>query len=230
MNIRKTLHVAKRRVQSFIFFFTYRAQVITSCFLFYLIKVGWVGKKINKINIGSGMISLPEYCNLDIYTQADLIIDLERKLLPFKDNSIDVAVCISTINYFTRKRGEEIIKDTFRVLKPGGIARFGVQDLKLIVTKYINNDREFFFQKLPDGRERFTGATIADKINSWFYGYACGKNRGGKYFYDYETLALLFKEAGFSKIENKKYQESAIPNITAIDNRPEQMFFLEAVK
>jgi predicted SAM-dependent methyltransferase len=230
MKIRKILHIAKRKMKDLVFLFQHKINLIKSVFLFFFIKAGWAGGKINKINIGSGTISVAGYCNIDIYAKADLIIDLGKRLLPFKNNSIDTAVCISTINYFTRKRGEKIIRETFRVLKPGGIARFATQDLKLIATKYLNNDREFFFQKLPDGRERFTGVTMADKINSWFYGYACGKNRGGKYFYDYETLALLFKEAGFSKIENKKYLESAIPDISEIDNRPEQMFFLEALK
>jgi predicted SAM-dependent methyltransferase len=230
MNIRKTLHIAKRRVQSFIFFFSYQAKIIKSDFKFLLIKFGLSQKKFNKINLGSGSLLIKDYCNIDIYFKSDLIVDLEKKLLPFQDNSIDTAICISAINYFTRQRGEEIIKETFRVLKPGGIARFATQDLKLIAEKYLNNDREFFFQKLADGRERFVGATIGDKFNSWFYGYAVAKNKGCKYFYDFETLALIFKEAGFSKIENKKYQESAIPDIAAIDNRPEQMFFLEAVK
>ena len=107
--------------------------------------------------------------------------------------------------------------------------RFGVQDLEIIAKKYLDKDTDFFFQKLPDGRDRFVGATIADKVNAWFYGFEINGNPC-QYVYDYESLSLLFKEAGFSTVERKQYMESRIAEIKLIDNRPEQMFFLEAIK
>lgn len=183
-----------------------------------------------KINLCGGSLIIEKYYNVDIGPWSDLILDLGKKPIPFKDNSAEIVLCISAINYFTRKKGAEIIKDVYRVLKSGGIARFAVQDLLEISKKYVNRDENFFFQKLPNGAERFKGVTMADKINSWFYGYKTIGGKTCKYFYDFETLALLFKEAGFSKIERKKYRESLIPEIDKIDNRPDQMFFLEAIK
>jgi len=197
---------------------------------YYLVKANLYIIKEKKINLCSGPILLKDYCNIDIYWGADLIIDLEKKLLPFNNNSIDTVVCISAINYFTKDRGEKIINEVFRVLQPGGVARFSTQDLELIASKYVNKDTDFFFQKLPNGKGRFIGETMGDKFNSWFYGYAVAKGKGCKYFYDFETLAIIFKKAGFSKIENKKYLDSKIENIEKIDNRPDQMFFLEAKK
>ncbi len=186
--------------------------------------------RFRKINLCSGSRKLKGYCNIDVSPGADLVIDLEKKLLPFPDDSLDVVVCISAINYFTRERGQEIINDVFRVLRRGGIARFATQDLRLIAKKYLERDAKFFFQKLACGRERFEGTTMADKFNAWFYGYRTSAGKHCKYFYDYETLALLFRNAGFRVVEEKKYHESRIPKIKDIDNRPEQMFFLEAVK
>lgn len=199
---------------------------------YFLVKYNLFGfeKKWTKINIGSGSIKIDGYCNLDIDTNADICLDLEKTLLPFQSKSIETAVCISVINYFSRERAQEIINDTYRILKRNGVARFATQDLRSIVKKYINNDKEFFFQKLPNGKQRFHGKTMADKINSWFYGYKTTGGKLCKYFYDYETLELMFKEAGFKKIQNKKYMESVITEIKFIDNRQEQMFFLEAIK
>jgi hypothetical protein len=57
------------------------------------------------------------------------------------------------------------------VFYAGGVARFASQDLEWIARRYIEKDREFFFQKLPNGKERFDGKTMGDKFNSWFYGY-----------------------------------------------------------
>ena len=51
-----------------------------------------------------------------------------------------------------------------------------------------------------------------------------------RYFYDYDSLAYLFKEAGFPIVEQKQFRESRLKDIELIDNRPDQMLFLEAVK
>src|SRR6185436_2705818 len=146
-------------------------------------------KTWHKVNLCGGSLHIDGYCNVDLHHSADIRIDLEKKLLPFADNSIEALVCISAINYFSRDRGAEIIRDVYRVLAPGGVARFAAQDLHAIMEKYINNDRDFFFQKLPNGKERFHGVTMADKINSWFYGYQTTGGKACKYFYDFETLA-----------------------------------------
>jgi hypothetical protein len=121
------------------------------------------------------------------------------------------------------------VNEAYRVLKAGGIARFGVQDMESIARRYVERDEQFFFQTLPNGQERFEGATLGDKFAAWFYGYAI-KGVPCQYFYDYESLAHLFKVAGFSVIEKRAFQDSRLESIQMIDNRPDQMFFLEAVK
>ncbi|HBW46404.1 TPA: hypothetical protein DEF17_00530 [bacterium] len=183
-----------------------------------------------KVNLMSGGISIDGYWSVDILPSSDVVIDLEKELLPFSDNSMEIVVCISAINYFTRLRAEEIIKDVHRILVSGGIARFGTQDMRIIAKYYLGNDRNFFFQKLENGKERFHGKTMCDKINSWFYGYETYGGKSGKYMYDFETLKDIFKTAGFKIIEERKFRDSRIKEINEIDNRPEQMFFLEAIK
>jgi SAM-dependent methyltransferase len=184
---------------------------------------------VKNINLCCGSQKIPGYIGIDIAINSDLRMNLESGKLPFKNNSLDSVICISAINYFTRSRGKEIINEVFRILKAGGIARFAVQDLEKIAQRYIEKDIDFFFQKLPNGQERFEGPTLGDKFAAWFYGYISG-GAPCKYFYDYESLSYLFQAVGFSKIEKKAYQESRLENIKLIDNRPDQMFFLEAVK
>jgi SAM-dependent methyltransferase len=195
------------------------------------ILIKYLGRRpeVTKINLCGGDIHIPGYLSVDLVLSSDLILDLSKRNLPFKSNSIDIVVCISAINYFTRERGRQIIKETYRVLHNGGIARFAVQDLRSLAQRYVDNDLIFYFQKLADNTERFTGPTIGDKFASWLYGYATA---GGpcRYFYDFDSLAYLFREAGFTTVENKNYLDSRISEINKIDNRPDQMFFLEAVK
>ncbi len=184
---------------------------------------------VRKVNLCCGIQKVPGYLGVDFNRGADLIIDLNRHDLPFDSNSLEAVACISAINYFTRSRAQEIINEVYRVLKPGGITRFATQDLENIAKRYVEKDITFFFQKLPNGQERFEGRTLGEKFAAWFYGYEI-KGISCKYFYDYESLADLFKNAGFSIIDKKAYLESNLEHIELIDNRPEQMFFLEAVK
>jgi len=182
-----------------------------------------------RVNLGSGKHPAPGYLNIDIDAGADLCLNLMTTNLPLADSSADVVVCMSAINYFTRERAAELVAEVHRVLKPGGIVRFGVQDMEKLARLYVNRDETFFMQKLPDGRDRFDGPTMGDKFAAWFYGYAAGGSPC-RYFYDFESLAWLFRRAGFSRVERKDYQASAIAEVKELDNRPEQMFFLEAVK
>ena len=65
---------------------------------------------------------------------------------------------------------------------------------------------------------------------AWFYGYKTAKHKVCQYVYDYETLADLFYVAGFRVVKQMAYGESSLPDVHLIDNRPDQMFFLEAIK
>jgi predicted SAM-dependent methyltransferase len=181
------------------------------------------------VNLGSGSARVAGFCAVDIAGPVDLLVDLSRHGIPFPDASLEAVVCMSAINYFARSRAAELIAETHRVLRDGGVARFGSQDMKSLARRYVENDEGFFFQTLDDGRQRFPGPTVGDKFAAWFYGH---ETAGGpcRYFYDFESLAYLFTEAGFSVVERREYGDSRLPEAELLDNRPEQMFFLEALK
>jgi SAM-dependent methyltransferase len=184
---------------------------------------------IRKVNLCCGQQRVDGYFGIDMIEGADLRLDLSRVDLPFLESSLSVIVCMSAINYFTRVRAQQLVREIHRVLQQGGVCRVGVQDLKSLAERYVRGDQEFFFQKLIDGRERFEGPTIGDKFAAWLYGYSVGMSRC-EYFYDFDSLAYLFRETGFSTIERKDFRESRIAEVEQLDNRADQMFFLEATK
>lgn len=190
---------------------------------------GLADKGIRKLNLACGNQKVPGFFGIDLVDGADLRLDLAHMDLPFPDASLEAVVCMSAINYFTRARARQLVREMHRVLRAGGVCRVGVQDMKSLAERYVRGDREFFFQKLADGRDRFEGPTLGDKFAAWFYGYAVGAHRC-EYFYDFESLAHLFREAGFSVIERKAFRESRIAEVDLLDNRADQMFFLEAIK
>lgn len=198
-------------------------------FLFIYYRFIFKNKKNLKINIGAGNQKIAGYLSCDVLKGSDLRLDLSKSKLPFDFASVEVIICTSAINYITYKESELLVKEMLRVLRPGGIARIGVQDLDLLVQYYHESNTEFFNQKNSDGSDRFPGDVIADKFNNWFTGfysngYSC------KYVYNFESLKNIFIKNGFAQVERKNYLESCLEEIAEIDNRADQMFFLEAVK
>lgn len=185
--------------------------------------------QVRRVNLCCGTQTVPGYWGIDLDERADLIMDLAKSDLPFPTSSLDSVICTSAINYFTRARAAELIREVYRVLRPGGQTRFSVQDLESLAKRYLEKDKEFFYQRLPNNTERFPGPTLADKFVSWFYDHPTA---GGpcRYMYDFESLSFLFHEAGFTRVVRRDYLESRLRHIDLIDNRRDQMFFLEGVK
>jgi SAM-dependent methyltransferase len=72
------------------------------------------------VNIGSGNTLLTDgIINLDLveYKNVNIVSDINR--LPFHDNSIDILVNIAVLEHVPNPEG--VVKDIFRVMKPGGI-------------------------------------------------------------------------------------------------------------
>jgi len=166
-----------------------------------------------KLNLCSGGVKIPDYTNIDLH-RADYNIDLEKKRLTKYFKQVDVIVCMSAINYFTKERAQIIINDCYTILKEGGIIRFGTQDLAKLCRGYLWSD--------------FT----IEQMNAWFGAtddyVASGKSC--KYVYDFFTLAKMFENAGFRNIVECNYRQSPLKDIELIDNRENQMFYLECVK
>ena len=55
---------------------------------------------ITRINLCCGLQKIPGYYGIDFIREADLYLDLSKNDLPFRENAIDVVICMSAINYF----------------------------------------------------------------------------------------------------------------------------------
>lgn len=69
---------------------------------------------------------------------------------PWADGSIDVVYSSHTVEHMTRAQGQQFLSECVRVLKPGGILRIVVPDLRAIVDRYVAGDlkSEFFLDDL----------------------------------------------------------------------------------
>jgi len=171
-----------------------------------------------KLNLCSGYDKLVGYINLDKVFGYDLVREL-----PFETNSVEIVSVSHGLNYFSYTECESLVSEIYRVLKPTGVVRASLPDLRRWAKYYLDNDIDFLFQKY-NGKDRFIGTTAGDKFIGQVYHY------GAKYFFDFDSLKVIFSKAGFTTIENRPYLDSRIEEVKLLDTRPELSFYIEAVK
>jgi len=90
------------------------------------------------LNVGCGAHYHSGWCNIDLVSNAPEVIKYDiRSGLPFRDNSFDAAYHSHVLEHLTPEQGEALIKECYRVLKPGGILRIVVPDLEQISRIYL---------------------------------------------------------------------------------------------
>jgi ubiquinone/menaquinone biosynthesis C-methylase UbiE len=76
-----------------------------------------------KLNIGSGYKKVDGFINIDCIQTGvtDIVMDIEKEILPFEDNSVDEILCYEVLEHL-----ENLIfmmNEMWRVLKPTGILK-----------------------------------------------------------------------------------------------------------
>jgi SAM-dependent methyltransferase len=130
---------------------------------------------------------------------------------PFPDASVDYLYSSHVLEHFYRDRAEQILRDAYRVLKPGSRLRICVPDLHRAFALYAQGSKE----------EALSYFFVNSRARSLFQ---------HQYLYDYDLLSSLLKEVGFTSVERCAYRKGLVPDISALDNRPDETLYVEAVK
>lgn len=131
--------------------------------------------------------------------------------VPFEDESVDFVFSSHMLEHLFLDDARRLVSDIFRVLKPGGLVRIGVPDLAVALDLYRRGDKEqalgFFFTPSRSG--------LFDRHH---------------YLYDFDLLRDLLASVGFVEIERRQYRTGRLPDVSVLDNRPEETLFVEAGK
>lgn len=214
--------------------------------------------RFTKLNLGASIEELqPEWLGISLWEGNEKFINIDNlqkytptngyafyydltQPLPFEDNSIEVIFSSHFIEHIHLIEAQQLIKESYRVLKPGGIIRFITPDMDIWVDKLYNTD-EVFFKKYQQIITKHFGewhefsklTTPLQMLNCMLFAW------GHKWMWDFKTLKEEFNKVGFQKIEKKNYLESNIPDINNIENclppklianRNMESLFIEAQK
>jgi SAM-dependent methyltransferase len=91
------------------------------------------------LNVGCGQTFHPEWINVDVVPAAPGVrrVDLAHGL-PFADRSIDACYCSHVLEHLRPEAAARALAEMFRVLRPGGVVRLVVPDLRRIAEQYLS--------------------------------------------------------------------------------------------
>lgn len=163
-----------------------------------------------KLHLASGPNLKQGWINIDLFARrADLRLDL-REPFPFADSSVAV---IFSEHFFEHLEypGEvgHLLRESLRVLQPGGLFSVGVPDTEPLLRAYGEGDQTTFRTYL----QRWHPAWCDTHMHQLNYHFRQGREH--KYAYDFETLSRILETAGYGCIARRVFD----PNLDSAPRR-----------
>jgi SAM-dependent methyltransferase len=156
----------------------------------------------------------------------DIVVHDLRKRLPFRDCSMDAVYASHVLEHLHYVDGRMLLADVFRVLRPEGVVRLVVPDLRAILREYMG-ERPF-----GELKPEHAAMSKADRVNARLMCHQRARPRGSVIYrlyttkknfhthfwmYDAESLSLLMCEVGFVHVAERAFRDSRIQNIAGIE-------------
>jgi SAM-dependent methyltransferase len=144
------------------------------------------------LHLGSGPKYLPGFLNIDgnPFNKIDLWLDLRRGL-PFPSNCADSIYSTHVFEHFYPNELEALLRECFRVLKPGGGIRLIVPNLASAITAYKQNRKAWF----PDAFPRHFDS-LGGRFSNFVF--CDGQHRTA---FDLSYMEEVLQSAGFRDVE-----------------------------
>ena len=170
-----------------------------------------------KLNLGSGRSHIDGWINVDV-PPADVEMHLSWGL-PFSDEAVRCCYLSHVLEHFYRQEAVELLREAYRVLQGGGVARIVVPDIEKCMQAYVRHDQGYFEtrRKLWSVSSKSAATPLEMVLKNAGAAVKPGSLWGHKHGYDFETLSQVLQEAGFTYIERSDYMTSAYEDLRLDD-------------
>lgn len=174
-----------------------------------------------RLHIGCGGAPRDGWLNLDrrVDPRVQICADLMTGI-PLPDGDVDYAVAVHVLQEIPFHQLVPVLREIRRVLRPAGagVLRLALPDLLKGVDACRRGDRAYF--EVPDEDAASLGAKLCTQV--MWYGHS-------RCVFTPDFAEELLRRAGFAKAAPCEYHRTASPyaDITALDDRPKETFFIE---
>lgn len=188
------------------------------------IRVDRDGKKVNLgcgSNIKYGWINIDRNINTEFGNNGTLVLSHDfLNGLPFADESVDTIYACHLFQKHNTDVGFSIIKECFRVLKPGGVLRVSVPDTGAMIRAYYESN-DAYFDKLKSKFPEFLPNDLIMAPIDFITRNAMGWNHEN--IYDSTKMVKMLTGAGFGTVRETEHDLQIDPG----DERMAFAFFVE---
>jgi predicted SAM-dependent methyltransferase len=170
-----------------------------------------------RLHLGCGGEPKENWVNIDLVGDPIQLAWNLAKGVPFEDNSVDAIFHEHLLEHIPLRSGFILMNESFRVLKPGGILRIGVPDAGGLLDSY-NGDGSYIEEIHPNRPTRLLA------VQELFYWHRHTT------MFDEETLALMFRAAGFEEPKRRKFGDTDLGQAPDTERRRAETLYMEARK
>ncbi len=142
--------------------------------------------------------------------------------LRFRNESLDAFYTSHTLEHLVRRECEDLLGRVRGWLKPRGVLRVALPDLKPLACAYVSGqwDADTFVERTNLAREESQyGPLVLGHIHH-------------RWMYDCASFASLLERLGYREIRQASFGRSALPELATLDveGRRDESFYVEALR
>jgi predicted SAM-dependent methyltransferase len=170
---------------------------------------------VTKIQLGCGGNILPGWLNTDGqcdgWFHPDSVKLDATQAFPLPDNTFDYVYSEHMIEHLTYWHGQNMLQESFRIMKPGARIRISCPDFQFLLDLYQSPTKlmtEYMQETKPDWAP-FASAifTINNYVRDW----------GHKFIYDKNMMIACLQAAGFTDVEQFDIRNSNDVNLANLE-------------
>lgn len=170
---------------------------------------------VKRLQVGAGGRNIKGWLNTDLEPMpGEVFLDAGAQF-PFPDKTFKYIYAEQLIEHLTYGQALMFVRESFRVLQPGGRIRLTTPDLLLLIALYTETKTPLQ-QKVLDVEDKFNGfPKTVRRETAWFN--MLNHRWGHQFLYDPESLKMTLETAGFTTVTPVKLGESDAQDLQNIE-------------